>query len=39
VTEQERAKGLALGAVKYLFRPIEPQQLLKKVEELFVKKG
>lgn len=33
MTESERRKGLALGAVKYLFRPIEPKQLLAEIEE------
>jgi two-component system cell cycle response regulator len=32
MTEQERTKGLALGAAKYLFRPLEPQQLLNEIE-------
>lgn len=27
-TESDRARGLALGAVRYLFRPIEPAELL-----------
>jgi two-component system, cell cycle response regulator len=31
-TERERVKGLALGAAKYLFRPLEPQVLLSEVE-------
>jgi two-component system cell cycle response regulator len=30
-TEQERQKGLALGAARFLFRPIEPQDLLREV--------
>jgi two-component system cell cycle response regulator len=30
--ESERRKGLALGATKYLFRPIEPQELLREIE-------
>jgi two-component system, cell cycle response regulator len=34
-TESERQKGLALGAVKYLFRPIEPQELLREIESCF----
>lgn len=33
MTESERRKGLALGATKYLFRPIEPEQLLAEIEE------
>ena len=32
VNEKDRAKGLALGAVKYLFRPIEPQTLLDEIK-------
>ena len=32
-TERDRLHGLALGAAKFLFRPIEPQQLLKEVED------
>lgn len=32
MTVQERAKGLALGAAKYLFRPLEPQKLLEEIE-------
>jgi len=32
MSERERAQGLALGAAKYLFRPIEPYVLLKEVE-------
>jgi two-component system cell cycle response regulator len=31
-TETERAKGLALGAARYLFRPVEPHVLLSEVE-------
>jgi two-component system cell cycle response regulator len=31
-TESERHAGLALGAVKYLFRPIEPQELIQEIE-------
>jgi two-component system cell cycle response regulator len=34
-TEQERQKGLALGAERYLFRPIEPQDLLREVAACF----
>jgi two-component system cell cycle response regulator len=30
-TEQERQKGLALGAARFLFRPIEPQELLREI--------
>lgn len=30
---ESRYKGLALGATKFLFRPIDPGQLLKEVEE------
>ena len=32
-TERDRLHGLALGAAKILFRPIEPQQLLNEVED------
>jgi two-component system, cell cycle response regulator len=32
-TEAERRKGLELGAVKYIFRPIEPEDLLREVED------
>jgi two-component system cell cycle response regulator len=32
VNEKDRAKGLALGAAKYLFRPIEPQALLDEIK-------
>lgn len=32
VSEREKRKGLALGATKYLFRPIEPQLLLRELE-------
>lgn len=31
-TEGERKRGLALGADKYLFLPIEPQDLLREIE-------
>jgi two-component system, cell cycle response regulator len=34
-TEAERQKGLGLGADKYLFRPIEPQDLLREIEACF----
>jgi two-component system cell cycle response regulator len=33
VSEREKRKGLALGAVKYLFRPMEPELLLRELEE------
>lgn len=33
--EEARKKGLAHGADKYLFRPIEPQRLLEEVEACF----
>lgn len=33
--EEARAKGLAHGAEKYLFRPLEPQQLLDEIEACF----
>jgi two-component system cell cycle response regulator len=39
MTERERAKGLALGAAKYLFRPIEPQVLLSEIEACLPSKG
>lgn len=32
MSESERRKGLALGATKYLFRPLEPEQLLAEIE-------
>lgn len=35
-TEKERQKGLALGAAKYLFRPIEPQALLAEIAACLV---
>jgi two-component system, cell cycle response regulator len=31
-TESDREHGLALGAAKFLFRPLEPDELLKEVE-------
>jgi two-component system cell cycle response regulator len=31
-SETERKKGLALGAARFLFRPIEPQDLLREIE-------
>jgi two-component system cell cycle response regulator len=31
-TEKDRQRGLALGAAKFLFRPMEPQQLSKEIE-------
>jgi two-component system cell cycle response regulator len=31
-TEHDRERGLALGAAKFLFRPMEPQRLLEEVE-------
>lgn len=37
--EEARRKGLAHGAEKYLFRPIEPQRLLKEIEACFRKHG
>ena len=33
MSERERRKGLALGAAKYLFRPMEPDRLLRELEE------
>jgi len=35
MTETNRARGLALGAVRYLFRPIEPRELLLEIEACF----
>ncbi len=32
-TERDRQHGLALGAAKYLFRPIDSQDLLREIEE------
>jgi two-component system, cell cycle response regulator len=32
IDEQDRAAGLALGAARYLFRPIEPDALLAEIE-------
>lgn len=34
--ESERRKGLALGAARFLFRPIEPQELLREIEACLV---
>jgi len=31
--EKDRVKGLGLGALRFILRPIEPQQLLSEVEE------
>lgn len=31
--EKDQRKGLSLGAVRFILRPIEPQQLLREVEE------
>jgi two-component system cell cycle response regulator len=31
-TESARERGLALGAAKFLFRPLEPEELLKEIE-------
>ncbi|GGD74490.1 response regulator [Lacimicrobium alkaliphilum] len=39
ICETERAKGLALGADKFLFRPMEPQQLLREVEQCMNRNG
>jgi two-component system cell cycle response regulator len=36
--EGSRARGLALGAARFLFRPIEPQQLLDEVEACLAEK-
>jgi two-component system cell cycle response regulator len=35
--EQDRQKGLALGAAKFLFRPIEPWVFLNEIEDFFRK--
>lgn len=35
ITERDRLHGLALGATKFLFRPIEAHQLLTEVEDCF----
>jgi CheY-like chemotaxis protein len=32
-TEKERQKGLALGAARFLFRPIEPPELLREIAD------
>jgi two-component system cell cycle response regulator len=37
--EEERRKGLALGAAKFLFRPIEPRQLLDEVEQCLAQRS
>jgi CheY-like chemotaxis protein len=37
--EEARKKGLAHGAEKYLFRPIEPQRLLEEIEACFREDG
>jgi two-component system, cell cycle response regulator len=39
ICEKNRAKGLELGADKFLFRPIEPQDLLREVEQCLDRKG
>ena len=31
--EKDQRKGLSLGAVRFILRPIEPQELLREVEE------
>ena len=36
-SERERKKGLALGAERFLFRPIEPRDLLREVEAVLGK--
>src|SRR5258708_4190758 len=38
-TEPERERGLALGAAKFLFRPMEPQKLLEEIEGCLRKSG
>jgi two-component system cell cycle response regulator len=37
--ENDRRKGLALGAVKFLFRPIDSQELLKEIESCLPRAG
>jgi two-component system cell cycle response regulator len=37
--EKDRAKGLALGAARFLLRPIEPQVFLAEIEACLREKG
>lgn len=37
--EKERRKGLALGAARFLFRPIEPQELIAQVDACLRQEG
>jgi CheY-like chemotaxis protein len=39
VGTKARAEGLALGAVRYLFRPIEPQALLSEIGACLAESG
>jgi two-component system, cell cycle response regulator len=39
IKEADRKRGLALGAVKYLFRPIDPRELLEHIEACFPAAG
>lgn len=39
MTDADRAKGLALGAVRYLLRPIEPEVLLAEIKACLCEKG
>jgi two-component system cell cycle response regulator len=38
-TEENRRRGLALGAVKFLFRPMDPQQLLTEINDCLAQQG
>lgn len=38
-TEKERQKGLALGAARFLFRPVEPQELLHEISSCLSASG
>ncbi len=37
--EADRQRGLALGAAKFIFRPIEPEQLLKEIDSCLSARG
>ncbi len=39
VNEKDRAQGLALGATRFLFRPIEPEVFLAEIETCLQEKG
>lgn len=39
MTDADRAKGLALGAARYLLRPIEPEVLLAEIKACLCEKG